>query len=321
MSPPTRGSSKPSSSSRSPACDVAQRDAVDQWSERRLDGGAEPVDHGLGVPGRRRHVTSRLERLADRGGQVGGGEVGPLEHACTSVPTSAPPGMAPRARAIGAGSAASSAAPAPGRAWRAVLVGGVSASSGFGLAPDRGPVVRGARDARVGRAPPAASRTRSKGAASSSAPVRRLRMPPRGRTAERPAPPPRAARGGARRPRRPRRLGAAAPRPGRRRWHRGRRATAPAGSSGVGAAGPPHDHLMAGPGQRHVEEPQVLAPPPRAPSSGAARSSFPSARRRSCARWRCRGRGRPGRRGLGVAVPHDTGSRRSGTRGPCCGGS
>ena len=101
----------------------------------------------------------------------------------------------------------------------------------------------------------------------------------------------------------------------------GRRAVGPAASAGCPGAGPPQDGLVAGPGQRDVEQAQVLAPlllelqllvvgevvalAPDVDGAPVGVGRVVEHRHVDC--------GRAGR-------PRCTGRARSGTRGPCCGG-
>ncbi len=80
---------------------------------------------------------------------------------------------------------------------------------------------------------------------------------------------------------------------------------------------------MAGPGQGHVGQTQVLAALlAQELLAVARRSRRPRGRRRACGHRRPRGRGRRPAvpRGAGSPPPTGRAGRRSGTRAPCCGG-
>ena len=275
-------------------------DAADQRTERRLDGRAEPGDHAPRCsPGRRCATSSpaRARRPPRRPGRARRSRSArrPCARPCRPGRRRA---WQTRPSAIDcAGSAAASPAPGPAAPPRDVHFVGGQRSPGSGSLPIAG-CVRRAGDARVGRAAPLGVERPGEIAP----PRAQERVPPAGATCADEGGPtrstdtrgPSAAPGGldsrvAARGRAIRRDHAAGvaveeqPRQGRvlavRRLQptRAPPGAAPASARRTGGAGP-----------RHV--------PPRSPSSGAARSRCPHARRRWCACCRWRGRGTPGRR-------------------------
>ena len=311
------------------ARDVAQPAAAEQRAERRLDRRGEPVDHvrRLADLDRRRACTASI-RAASSAARSGAAKSAASKHAVDER-ADADAGRASRRAATARARSAACRSSSPATADAGAATGSSSSiTCSSGSLPTCGSCVRG-RDVAVGGAPPAEVEVAVERARPRASPAAGRRRPTRTR-------PRRTARSTEMHPRR---VPASS-------WNRAVAAasvgvTDPAGGTlpsasranrsrpsarvaAVPRAGPPDDRLVARARQRDVRQAQVLAAllglvlravrrvvRPVHPDVDHARVVVrPGRGTRSAA---CRAGSSP--------APTGTGSRRSGTRGPCCGGS